>query len=467
MKDTKRIFIMFSFYDRTGIVKFLEKQAGEGWLLEKISAFGWKFRRIEPKSIHFSVNFFPEASAFDPGPSEKQETFREFCEHTGWRLAARSAQIQIFYNESSDPVPIDTDPNVELENIHRSVKKTLLPTYLMQLILAVWQIVMMIIRLIDDPIMFFSMDFNLFAGISWLFALLFYSIDLAVYYSWRARAKREAQTNGGFLETRGTRSFQIVAVLFMLIALAMMLLAFDSPWMTAVVFGTIAGILAITAVVLGISALLKRAKATAKTNRAVTLILTIVLSLAFTGVLMYGVVNAVLSDMDSEIPYDTYEFRGHTYNIYRHELPLTVEDLMLTDYDSYSYQTVEEQNSMFLQIYSARQRPKWNDLEEPELDYTVVNVKAGFLFDLCMESMLHRYDGWYSEDIYGNEYQDSYLKIDPAPWGADVAYQLCQSGTSEYSSNYLLCYGNRIVELNPDWDMTREQMGIVGELLGE
>ena len=38
MKNVKRRFPSFAFYDRAGIEADLEKQAEKGWLLEKI---GW------------------------------------------------------------------------------------------------------------------------------------------------------------------------------------------------------------------------------------------------------------------------------------------------------------------------------------------------------------------------------------------------------------------------------------------
>ncbi|MBQ1270367.1 MAG: DUF2812 domain-containing protein, partial [Clostridia bacterium] len=93
MKDTKRQFFLFNFYDRTGIRARLENEARKGWLLEKMTGFGWVFRRIEPADIHYTVTYFPGASAFDPGPSDRELSFREFCEHSGWKLAASSAQM--------------------------------------------------------------------------------------------------------------------------------------------------------------------------------------------------------------------------------------------------------------------------------------------------------------------------------------------------------------------------------------
>ena len=97
MKDTRRFFSLFTYYDKNGIERYLERKAVEGWMLEKMSAFGWRFRRIAPQKIHFSVNYFPKASAFDAEPGEQQLMFQDFCAHTGWKLADSAAQIQVFY----------------------------------------------------------------------------------------------------------------------------------------------------------------------------------------------------------------------------------------------------------------------------------------------------------------------------------------------------------------------------------
>ena len=129
MKDTLKKVEFFTFYDKTGIEKHLEQMAEEGWLLEKISAFRWTYRRIEPKKIHFSVSYYATITDFEPEPTEEQQAFNEFCEHSGWNLATQTVQMQVFYNENDDPVPIETDPGLELENLHRYAKKTALKTY--------------------------------------------------------------------------------------------------------------------------------------------------------------------------------------------------------------------------------------------------------------------------------------------------------------------------------------------------
>ena len=83
----------------------------------------------------------------------------------------------------------------------------------------------------------------------------------------------------------------------------------------------------------------------------------------------------------------------------------------------------------------------------------------------CLKDMLDDYDGWSSEDIYGNVFHDSFVLADAAPWGADKAYQLKQGGVDEMSQIYILCYPGRLVEIQFGWDVTQEQMEKIGNLL--
>ena len=105
MKNTKHQLIPFSFYDLTGMERHLERMAERGWLLDKISALGWRYHRIEPKRLHFTVSYCHRASAYDPEPTEEVQTFHDFCAHPGWRLAAEFGSMQVFYNDQEDPTP--------------------------------------------------------------------------------------------------------------------------------------------------------------------------------------------------------------------------------------------------------------------------------------------------------------------------------------------------------------------------
>ena len=84
----------------------------------------------------------------------------------------------------------------------------------------------------------------------------------------------------------------------------------------------------------------------------------------------------------------------------------------------------------------------------------MVTVRAPFLYDWCLSKCLEEYE----------EYPDrEYRPEDPAPWGAQAAYRLWWDG--EADDRWLLCWENKIVELNADWVLTDQQKEITAERL--
>ncbi len=462
MKDTKRKLMSFTFYDRTGIQRRLEEEAANGWMLESTTGFGWKFRRMEPAKIHFAVTYFPSATAFDPEPSEKQQRFQDFCAHTGWELVSSSAQLQIFCNRAENPIPIETDPEIELQNIHGSVKKTFLPVYLLNMVLPLMQFGLFFQRMSWDPIGELSSIPALLSLVLYAILLFFAVSSLWMYLSWYRKAKRAA-ADGYFLETRSTDAFQIGVLSCAVLALICLGISYQDSWVLWTMVLMVAAIFVITALVLWISKLLKKRGVSAGSNQAVTYGLSVLLSLVICGAMIWAIAGNLHADRAPADAVDSYEYHGMTWYIYDHELPLTIEDLMETDYDGYSYEVITDQSSPLLGWFAARQKTRYDALEEPELSYRVVTVKADFLYDWALEKMRSDFDHNYAypED---DPYWKKAVAMDPNPWGADRAYQLTLGG--EPVERYLLCYPDRIVEIDLGWFPTEEQMGVIGQVLG-
>lgn len=137
MLKTKYEYNFYSFYDHTGMEQHFEKMAAQGWLIEKLGYF-WRYRRIEPQALLFAVVYYSEASEFDPTkPSEGELTFYDFCAQAGWNKAASRAQMNVFYNEDANAVPIETDAALQVETLHRSMKKEQLIAWFLMLALLV------------------------------------------------------------------------------------------------------------------------------------------------------------------------------------------------------------------------------------------------------------------------------------------------------------------------------------------
>ena len=463
MKQYKYIFPAFTFYDRTGIQKYLEKRAAEGWMLERLGGFSWKFRRTEPKKVHFAVTYFPKASAFDPGPSEQQETFHEFCAHSGWKLVAFSAQLQTFCNEQENPVPIETDPEIELENIHKTSVKTYLPSYFLMLPAVIMPAFNLGYMWKNEPIRFLSTNIYLFNILTALICALLCGTELIGYFTWYIRAKKAA-AEGKFLETRGRRSFQLALVVLMMVCLGTLILYGANLRVSLMMVTLLALIAGSVAVSIGATKLMKRKNFSARKNKVITMVIITVMSLLAVGLGSFGIV-ALMDRWDTQnqdLP--TYEFRGSTWVLYRDEIPLRVQDLTEVDPEIFSYRISSSDNSFLLRCTDAYQRPRYDMLDQPDIRYSIVDVKAPWLNDFVLEKLLETDTDFWSEDIYGNITYDEYRQVEAADWGARQAYRLC-NGENEMSQ-FLLCYEDRFVIFDPDWEPTPEQQRIVGEILG-
>ena len=187
----------------------------------------------------------------------------------------------------------------------------------------------------------------------------------------------------------------------------------------------------------------------------------VVMSLVLCGGVIWLVVSVRMEENDKTAQAETYEYNGWTYYVYNDPIPLRIEDLIETDYDGYSYEIISDASSPLLSRYEARQKTRYDALAEPEMQYRIVHVKASFLYNWVLDLMLEEFDHNYAYPDEPNWKDDR--SIDPDPWGAEQAYQLYLGDEAHY--RYLLCYEDRIIEIDLDWEPTTEDMAIVNQKL--
>ena len=468
----KYIFCNFTFYDRTGIERFLEEMAANGWMFEKAGSVFWRFRAIDPKKIHFAVTYFPSASVYDPEPSESQLMFRDFCEHTGWRHLASLSQMQIYCNEAEAPVPIETDAVIECENIHKSAKKSYLPGYytilfsgLLLLLMTVWQI-------LSSPAEHLANTITTMLSLLGFCQTAMGGAELIQYYLWYNKAIRSAVESGIFVETQDRHIFRTVLPVLELLLLAAMfftLLSERSPYssfhagrLLAVVFSYIA---AGIASVLVLTVLLKKLKTPAKINRTVT-------SIAFilTGsIVLTSLTSFIIHDVNHgnllRVSAGTYEYNGNLFSIYNDELPLYIEDLIESDYRQYNTK-LKVSSSPFASSTKAFQQPRLDASDEPRFEYTVFDVKVPFLRSLCLNDFLNEYNTNLRDESGGIALR-TYRKSDAAVWNADLAYQLKSLSNNHSYDVYLLVFGSRIIKFEADFHIDDNMKKVITEKLSE
>ena len=463
-KDTKKRVELYSIWDHTGLEDHLARMAERGWLVEKIGNLFWSYRRVAPKRRAFCVTYCPKASDFAPGPTEEQETFYAFCRHAGWELAASCAQLQVFVNEGEDPVPIETDPVLELDTIHKTVKRGVLPVQGLLAVTALLNGALLAAQLARDPIQVLSSASSFVSAICWMLVLLLTGSEVIAYYRWRARAKQAAE-RGEFLATNSRIKLQITSLAItagVLLYYFLSIFTSGDPVMMAVAPLMFLGLGLLIFLANALKRFLKRKKVSAGVNRAATLAACFILSLALMGGVTFGMLVGMQKGWFAG-KQGTYQVHGSVFTVYADPLPLSVEDLTGGAYGGDAYtREWRDDASLALARYEARQHPRFDGedyMDLPRLEYTVTLVKFPALYSLCKRSLLAEYDG--SEEYWEDR---KYALQDPAPWGAEEAYRVMdQYGAWDI---YLLCYPDRFVELRPSWELTAEQAALVGERLG-
>ncbi len=358
MKATQREYIPFSFYDHTGMEKHLEKMARKGWMLEEISNTTWRYRKIEPKELHFSVSFDTRASEFEPEPTEEQMIFQEFCQRSGWKLAAASGRMQIFYNEEEDPLPIQTDPEMEVRMVDKRARR-MVPAYLILLVLGFFVGGSWCYSLIHTPIKLLTTPGSTFMGLCWLGLFVYSVTDLITYFAWRRRALAAAQ-RGEFLPTRGCHKLMYVVLGMIVLGLMYWLATERRPGMRLVTGGILLAYVVVFLSVNGTKRILKRRKASAGVNRAITLSLDVILSVILVGAVMFLFIRGLQSgaiSVEQEI-----------------SAPLSASDLTGVDEEKY-LTTVSVEMTPFLDRREVWSRTGFDQAEElPGMEYVLVNV---------------------------------------------------------------------------------------------
>ena len=448
MSETKRQLELLSFYDHTGIERHLAEMARRGWMIQKMSNYFWTYRRIKPQELRFTVSYFPPASDFDPGPSAAQQTLLDFCGETGWTLACTWFQMQVFYTAAPDPVPIHTEPTLEVAAIHNACRRNYLRIYTLLFILSLIAVLLFLSTLLSDALRLLASPMDLTTGVVCLLLFLYTLEELTTYHAWHRKAKQQA-AYGAFLDTPSTAGFQRVLLVLLGLCLAYWLVSLactGSYLLLGIFLAVLLCMAAISASVHAVKDFLKRRRVPAAANRGLTALAGFLAALLlWSGVIALGV-QLFAGISPERLP------------LYA-EPPFTVSDLRETTYRNY-VTTVSPDESLFLAQLKVQQRPGPGDASAPdipELAYTLYRVKIPALYGFC-RGQLER------QMVLSVFWKGALAESDAAPWGAAQAYHLfLDDGTA--TGSYLLCYPDLLVRLELSWTPTSAEMGRIGQAL--
>ena len=375
MMTKKYEFPCYSFYDIKGIEKHFEKLAAQGWMLENLGVNCWRYVRCEPKKLHFTVTYYPKASAFDPEPTEGQQTFEEFCEYSGWHLVASNAKLMVFANEKENPVPIHTEPGTELE-VMEQIGKQNAGSWFVLLAFMLWNLYINVSQFLSNPISYFASNFSVGFSLVAILACMYLVQDLWTWYAWRKKARIAADQGEELPEIRGHRG--LILLTFFLAGLVILsTLLFDGQsGMRMILLLTLLGMIALILAVNGVRLALKKRKTSRKKNMVITLVLDVVMAALLTGGVIWG----------------TLQFQG--IGNHQDSEPAVTAELITGIPQPGAIRDVSCYSSMFLKETKVLDMPSGEVPRKDvrSLDYDLLEIRFQPIYEMCLNELYHRYD---------------------------------------------------------------------------
>lgn len=463
MKTTKREWMpLYGFLDRKRVTEHLSDMAARGWLLNHLSSWSWRYRRTEPQKLRFAITFFAGAGRFSPTPAAGLDTFQDYCAQAGWQPAASFDQVQVFYNEDPEAVPIDTDSAAELENIRHSIGKSLVRSYLALLLIVLIYFGSDFFDFWTNPVDTLASPTALLAATAYLPLLVLIIATLALYGLWLRKARAAAEAGLPLPDLRSARGLSILVIVW---SVLLIVGVFASISRSAGMMLLTMGMLLFLALTSFLANTARKAMQGLRFPPWANVMVMVLICVAMVVGGMAGLIALVMHNagtgwLEDRPPVETYTAYGSTWSVYDDPIPLRVEDLADVDYDGWSTEADVEWSPLATHG-EYRQDARLGDGDLPELHYEIVTVEIPFLYDLCKQDFIQWVER-HNEDL-PPEHWDIYQAVDPAPWGAEEVFQRYSSGTP--SRQYLLCWPDRMAEI---WlfgwqeEPTPEQMAVIG-----
>lgn len=426
-------------YDRVGMVQFLEEKARQGWMLDELDKF-WLFRKTEPRALRFAVCWYPDTSAYDSGVAVKQWDYIELCTHSGWTLVGRADQLHIFCTDDPNATPIETDPELEVQTIHRAIKKRHLPLWMMWIGIGLLRLTSLLVGASVDLVGLLLSPNDLFLGLGYTVLMIADLKHMIRYFCWHNRALRIARDEGRFLPMGKSGKlggrFELVILLTMMLAF-LPVAAINGRKLVLFLLTLVLVGLVMVAFVKVVNAI--RDAFAPKGKKIVQTILAVLGML----VALFAGVSVLLAVFPPESPAQEStaiicRHPGNFHEVYRDALPLYAEDLT-------GQEKQEDYSARYTMGVSGLAKRYHGEhifcLEDTALEYTIIEVSPVALYKPCLRQCL-----------------DEGMQQTEAPQipGVQTLYQLYIREFPQ--GKYVLQCDDRIICLTASWLLTEEQL---------
>ena len=449
MKNVKYRAETLSPFDLRGTEEHLSDMAAQGWRLESIGRFLWRYRRAEPARVHYAVTAPPAAG--EDGDLRDRMYFEELCAAAGWEKAVDWEALQIYASEAEDPTPLETDEALLLERVHQSMQSTYLRNRRNQLFCYAVLLALTLSQVFRFPHSYFLSPIGLLLPVICFLSLLGEGYAIAGYFFWLRRSRRSVEEGGApapvsrQYRVLSRLSTMLIAVLYLGSLYTLFPLSAPSGWAALVALLTGAFVF----VVILLDRFLQR-RGVSRSARIAAGVL-----LCFLFLLPAGFENFHPFDfLDRAAETPSYTWRDETWDLEPQPLPVTVADVTGEARPHVRRTAANRGRTPFASETFYSETAAGEDGLDLHLAYTILDAPNARVYRAMLDDMLK------TSEFF------EFRAEDPAPWGAEAVYRRHYRDGRPPLDEWVLCWPGRVVNLyTENLTVTPDEISAIGARL--
>ncbi len=403
--------------------EYLEEKALEGWMLEDIICGFLIFKKNKPQKCKFAVDIFKD---------NNKDEYIEYCEAGGWKYLFQHDKFLIFYTEDKIITPIQTDEEIVLKKVRKSILRSLLYN--------IFLIGLMISNLFTGE----KNGYGFFSEISDNGALLVMAsliiiiigavIDTVKDGLWYFKSNRAFKINEN-INYPSLKSLKVKNVCFSMymciLGLMIINLFGDIGSNKGHIFLAVFVVMCAVCISRIINILLKKYK---KASKVLAVLICVVAIFISTNIIVSGrdMINYVRNESQTPIMSisDFIDMKTKTEYLYFDSSKSFLASSYTYSYEGY-YSGTEAVDKVGSEVY---------------FDYEICKSKYKWIIDKTFETYLKRYKHFEYEEVQGDN------------WGALTVYK-----SDKLNGGYLLKYKDRVISVTGSIDLSKKNIKLIKE----
>ena len=403
--------------------EYLEEKALEGWMLEDIICGFLIFKKNKPQKCKFAVDIFKD---------NNKDEYIEYCEAGGWKYLFQHDKFLIFYTEDKIITPIQTDEEIVLKKVRKSILRSLLYNIIL--------IGLMISNLFTGE----KNGYGFFSEISDNGALLVMAsliiiiigavIDTVKDGLWYFKSNRAFKLNEN-INYPSLKSLKVKNVCFSMymciLGLMIINLFGDIGSNKGHIFLAVFVVMCAVCISRIINILLKKYK---KASKVLAVLICVVAIFISTNIIVSGrdMINYVRNESQTPIMSisDFIDMKTKTEYLYFDSSKSFLASSYTYSYEGY-YSGTEAVDKVGSEVY---------------FDYEICKSKYKWIIDKTFETYLKRYKHFEYEEVQDDN------------WGALTVYK-----SDKLNGGYLLKYKDRVISVTGSIDFSKKNIKLIKE----